>query len=142
MSNLIYTMNHDVPRLLSKFISWAQDRKIIKGATAQQQFPKLLEEVIELYATLHPEKNKGQIVGGIGLIIDDLYMKDKINQAPPGKKITDDVGDCTVVLTIMAEQKGLTMQECMTCAWYDIKDRGGEMQNGIFVKESDLIKKD
>ena len=47
--------------LINKAIQWAEDRNIIKGSTAQQQFPKLLEEVIELYATLHPEQRSIEI---------------------------------------------------------------------------------
>ena len=124
--------------IFKKIISWANDRNIIKGSTAQQQFPKLLEEVIELYATLHPNKNVSEVMGSIIKIIYDLDMKGKIKQAPPGKKVTDDIGDIMVVTTIIATQEELTVTECLECAYEDIRYRKGEMRSGIFVKEADL----
>ena len=125
-------------KIFNNIIQWANDRNIIKGSTAQQQFPKLLEEIIELYATLHPEQNKRDIIISLIDMIYQLDEKGKIKKAPPGKKVTDDVGDCQVVLAIIATQQGLTVKECLECAYDDIKNRKGEMRNGIFVKESDL----
>ena len=140
MSNLIYTMNHDVPRLFSKIVEWARDRNIIKGSTPQDQFTKLLEEVIELYSTLHPDKTGLQVRNSILDLTSELYFRGKIDQAPSGKTIEDDVGDCVVVLTIISEMQGLTMQKCISQGYSDIEHRKGEMIAGIFVKESDLIK--
>jgi len=140
MSNLIYTRNHDVPRLFSKIIEWAKDRNIIKGSTPQGQFTKLLEEVIELYSTLHPDKTGLQVRNSILDLTSELYFRGKIDQAPSGKTIEDDVGDCVVVLTIISEMQGLTMQKCISQGYSDIEHRKGEMIDGIFVKESDLIK--
>ncbi|HHZ97856.1 MAG TPA: hypothetical protein EYN67_20455 [Flavobacteriales bacterium] len=121
--------------LFNSIISWANNRNIIKGSTAQKQFPKLLEEVIELYATLHPWKDGTVIMGSLIRIICELDEKGKIKQAPKGKLITDDVGDCMVVLAIMAEQEKLTVTECLEHAYNDIKDRKGQMIDGVFVKE-------
>ena len=140
MSNLIYTLNHDVPRLFSKIVEWARDRNIIKGSTPQDQFTKLLEEVIELYSTLHPDKTGLQVRNSILDLTSELYFRGKIDQAPSGKTIEDDVGDCVVVLTIISEMQGLTMQKCISQGYSDIEHRKGEMIDGIFVKESDLIK--
>ena len=125
-------------KIFNNIIQWANDRNIIKGSTAQQQFPKLLEEIIELYATLHPEQDKRAIIISLIDMIYQLDEKGKIKQAPQGKKVTDDVGDCQVVLAIIATQQGLTVKECLECAYDDIKNRKGEIRNGIFVKESDL----
>ena len=125
-------------KIFNNIIQWANDRNIIKGSTAQQQFPKLLEEIIELYATLHPEQNKRAIIISLIDIIYQLDEKGKIKQAPQGKKVTDDVGDCQVVLAIIATQQGLTVKECLECAYDDIKKRKGKLINGVFVKESDL----
>lgn len=109
MSNSIYTYNHDVPRLLSKVTEWAQDRNLIKGATSKDQCLKLIQEVGELSDSLCKQKSP-----------------------------IDDIGDCMVVLTILAEQQGLTIQQCLEHAYNDIKDRKGTMIDGVFVKESDL----
>ena len=109
MSNLVYTNNHDVPRLLSKVTEWAQDRNLIGGATSKDQCLKLIQEVGEL---------------------SDSLCK--------GKSPIDDIGDCIVVLLIIAEQQGLSIQDCISHAYNDIKDRKGEMRNGVFIKEQDL----
>ena len=124
--------------VFKKIIGWANDRNIIKGSTAQQQFPKLLEEVIELYATLHPWQDSDVIMGNVVKIICELDAKGKIKQAPQGKKVTDDIGDIMVVATIIAAQEDLTVTECLECAYNDIKDRKGMMIDGVFVKEADL----
>ena len=43
-----------------------------------------------------------------------------------------------VVLTILAEQMGFTIEACIEMAWDEIKDRKGRMIDGVFVKEADL----
>lgn len=92
--------------LFSKIISWANDRNIIKGGTAKDQCLKLMQEVGEL---------------------SDNLCK--------GKSPIDDIGDCMVVLAIIAEQHNLTVTECLEHAYNDIKDRKGMMIDGVFVKE-------
>jgi hypothetical protein len=47
----------------------------------------------------------------------------------------DSIGDAFVVLTILAAQKNLEIEECVVHAWHQIKDRKGRMVDGIFVKE-------
>ena len=92
--------------LFSKIITWANDRNIIKGGTAKDQCLKLMQEVGEL---------------------SDSLCK--------GKSPIDDIGDCMVVLAIIAEQHNLTVTECLEHAYNDIKDRKGMMIDGVFVKE-------
>lgn len=87
---------------------WAEDRNLIKGATPEAQFQKLLEEMTELYEALRTD--------GIEDTIDAL-------------------GDCVVVLIILAAQKGLDLEYCLHQAYDEIKDRKGRMVNGMFVKE-------
>src|SRR5699024_10283856 len=50
----------------------------------------------------------------------------------------DAIGDMYVVMTIMAQQLGFTIEECIEIAYDEIKDRKGRMVDGVFVKESDL----
>lgn len=138
MSNSIYTLNHYVPRVLSKVTNWAKDRNIIKGATPNKQFEKLVEESLELYATLNPDKNPLEVAYGFSAIAIDLHRRGRVKSAKTGASPIDDIGDCIVVLTILAEQHDLTIQQCLYHAYNDIKDRTGQMINGVFVKESDL----
>lgn len=53
-------------------------------------------------------------------------------------ELKDGIGDVVVVLTILAQQNNLTLQECVQCAYDEIKGRTGKMVDGVFVKSSDL----
>ena len=50
----------------------------------------------------------------------------------------DAIGDMYVVLTILSMQLGVDINDCINLAYNEIKDRKGEMVNGVFVKETDL----
>lgn len=50
----------------------------------------------------------------------------------------DAIGDMYVVMTLMSEQLGFSIEECIDIAYDEIKDRKGRMIDGVFVKESDL----
>lgn len=87
-------------------IGWANARNLIAGSTPAAQLGKLVEEV-------------GELASSIGR----------------GRDVKDDIGDCMVVLTIIAAQKGLTLAECYEHSYGQIKDRKGRMIDGVFVKE-------
>lgn len=87
---------------------WAYERNLIDGATRHAQMLKMTEEVGELASCI--AKGKEEIV-------------------------IDSIGDCVVVLTILAEQSGIKIERCIDLAYEQIKDRKGKMINGIFVKE-------
>lgn len=88
--------------------SWAYDRNLIEGATPQAQMLKMTEEV-------------GELAAGIA--------RSKISDTK------DAIGDCVVVLTILAAQLGTSIESCTEIAYNQIKDRKGKMVDGIFVKE-------
>lgn len=92
-----------------KIVQWHHDRNLIEGATDKDQFAKLIQEAGEL---------------------SDNLCK--------GRNPADDIGDMIVVLINIAERNGLTLNQCMTQAWDDIKDRKGKMVDGVFIKESDI----
>lgn len=54
------------------------------------------------------------------------------------KDLEDGIGDAVVVLTILALQNGLRIEDCVATAMNEIKDRKGKLVNGTFVKETDL----
>lgn len=89
---------------------WAHHRNLIEGSTPEKQSLKLFEEVGELAG--------GLARGKLPLVIDGI-------------------GDAVVVLTIMAAQIGVPIEDCIEAAWQEIKDRKGRMVDGVFVKESD-----
>lgn len=90
---------------------WAEARNIIEGATPHAQFVKLIEEI-------------GELAEGIAKGREHV--------------IKDGIGDAVVVLTILAAQFDLKIEDCVAIAWDEIKDRKGRMVNGVFVKEADL----
>lgn len=87
---------------------WAEQRNLIKGATSQAQMLKLTEEVGEIAAAV-ARGNRDALKDGIG--------------------------DAVVVLTILAAQNDLTLEECVAAAYNEIKDRKGRMVDGVFVRE-------
>lgn len=52
--------------------------------------------------------------------------------------IIDGIGDMFVVLTILSNQLGFSIQECVQVAYNEIKDRKGKMIDGVYVKQDDL----
>ena len=87
---------------------WHRDRNLIEGSTDKDQYMKLIQEAGEL---------------------SDSLCK--------GKDIRDDIGDMMVVLINIMVRNNLTMKECLAVAYKDIKDRKGQMIDGVFVKEGD-----
>ena len=107
--NSYFSSNMDIQYLLAHISRWHHERNLIHGSTDKDQFHKLIQECGEL---------------------SDSMCK--------GKDIKDDIGDIIVVLINIAERNNLTIKECVAKAWDDIKDRKGEMRDGIFIKEADL----
>ena len=87
---------------------WHKDRNLIDGSTDKDQYMKLIQEAGEL---------------------SDSLCK--------GNDIKDDIGDMMVVLINIMVRNNLTMDECLSVAYNDIKDRKGKMVDGVFVKEGD-----
>lgn len=90
---------------------WAAERNLIAGSDSFRQLAKLMEET-------------GELASGIAKKRPDV--------------IADSIGDCVVVLTILAAQNGLNITDCVKAAYEEIKDRKGRMIDGVFVKEADL----
>jgi NTP pyrophosphatase (non-canonical NTP hydrolase) len=97
--------------LVSLIRLWGAERNIIgpsAKATVHSQFQKLLEEVDEVREGI--EKN-------------DQH------------EIIDGIGDCTVVLILLAELAGVKFEQCLVAAYDEIRDRKGSMIDGAFVKQ-------
>lgn len=93
-------------------LQWAFDRGILQNGTVQTQALKLSSES--------------------GEVCDAIAKHDYIN-------LPLEIGDCAVLLVIIAELAGLDFQECCEAAWEKIKDRKGFLnEQGVFVKEEDI----
>ena len=53
-------------------------------------------------------------------------------------QVYDSIGDIFVVLTILSMQLGVSIEECVSYAYDEIKVRKGKLVNGVYIKESDL----
>ena len=54
------------------------------------------------------------------------------------EQVKDSIGDLYVVLVILSMQLNLPLWECVAHAYDEIKDRTGELRNGVYVKTADL----
>ena len=88
---------------------WASGKNLITGSTWQKQFGKLQEEVNEAKEAME---------------LQDLA------------KVKDELGDCGVVLTLLAAQHGLNFEDCLEAALAKISKRTGKVVDGVFVKDS------
>ena len=89
---------------------WAMNRGIVNNSTPLAQFAKLVSEIGELGDNIAKERD-----------------------------VTDDIGDCLVVLNTLAIMNDTTLEQCLKVAYDDIKDRKGHMNtHGVFIKEGDV----
>jgi NTP pyrophosphatase (non-canonical NTP hydrolase) len=85
-------------------------RGIVNNSTPLAQFAKLVSEIGELGDNIAKQRD-----------------------------VTDDIGDCLVVLNTIAIMFDTTLEDCLNVAYNDIKDRKGHMNSeGIFIKEGDV----
>ena len=106
--NLIKLNSTD--QLVKQVEQWSIDKDLHNGNPDRQAL-KFYEEAGEVGAAL--SRNK----------LDDLK---------------DGIGDTVVTLIILAQQHGMTLEECLQYAYDEIKGRKGKTINGTFIKESDL----
>jgi len=95
-----------------KIRGWAGKRNLINGSDSTKQMLKLTEEVGEIAAAV-ARNNRSEVIDGIG--------------------------DAVVVLTILASQHNMYIEDCVDVAYETIKDRKGKMVDGVFIKEEDTV---
>ncbi len=83
--------------------------------------------------------DNGKVVTQILKLMSELG--EMADNAAKGRDITDDIGDCAVVLSNISRLTGKTLGICWNHAYNDIKDRKGYLnENGTFIKEGDIDK--
>lgn len=97
----------EMEKLIKKVNKWFENRDIAVG-DGLGQIKKLKEEVEELEDAHAANDFTGEV---------------------------DAVGDITVVLIGYCLQRGLDFTECLAHAYEEIKDRTGQVKNGVFVKD-------
>lgn len=101
----------EIGDLVTKVEQWSKARGLDQADSAKQ-YLKVGEETGEVAAA--------------------LARNDK-------EALKDGIGDVVVTMTVLAQQNGLTLRECLETAYNEIANRKGKMVNGVFVKEEDLI---
>ena len=96
--------------MFNKIRTWAETRGLYEKGDPMVQYVKLQEEAGELAKAL---------------------LK---NDQP---EVIDAIGDMVVVLTNLAHQRGVYIEECIQTAYDVINKRTGKMINGTFVKDED-----
>ncbi|QLB44365.1 MazG-like family protein [Mannheimia pernigra] len=152
-------------QLIKQIEQWAEDRNLINGSTPQKQMLKLMEEFGELCGGI-ARNNPEMIKDAIGdcfvvLVILNKQIQNEANlligYETEGrsfdvlfiwiiKNISDLVEDLngyniqSVVcdLKSIASHFNLNFQDCVQSAYDQIKDRKGEMRDGIWIKNEDL----
>ncbi len=94
--------------LTTKVEQWGADKGILDNGTLISQLSKLYEEVDEVRT---------------GIINFDR------------EEIKDGIGDCVVVLILMARLADMSIEECLQHAYDIISKRTGRMVDGTFVKD-------
>ncbi|WP_239733018.1 MazG-like family protein [Mammaliicoccus sp. E-M26] len=98
-------------KLIKQVEQWSIDKGLDKG-NSFTQYAKSSEEMGEVAAAL---------------------CRNDINE------LRDGIGDVIVTLVILAQQNGMSLQECLEQAYGEIKDRTGVMsKDGSFIKQADL----
>ena len=92
----------------NKILNWAEARHLLHPENALKQYSKLQEESNELLLS--------------------ILNKDPYEQI-------DAIGDCAVVLIILANQLGHDFDKCLESAYDEIKNRTGRTENGNFIKD-------
>lgn len=94
---------------------------------------KLVEEW-SVARNIHNADSKGQMVKvteEVGEVAKALLRKDM-------PELEDGIGDTVVTLIILAQQNGLTLNQCLESAYNVIKDRTGETRDGVYIKQEDI----
>lgn len=113
-----YLLGLDTPakdgivELIDKVNDWAISHGLDKG-NPKIEWMKVTEEVGE---------------------IRDVFLKPH-DFADPEWSLKDAIGDFIVTLIVLCLQLGYDVEECLTIAYNDIKDRKGVMIDDNFVKE-------
>lgn len=97
-------------QIFDKIRQWGDDKGITAPERRHAQMLKMTEEV-------------GELAGGIAKNLDEV--------------VKDSIGDCVVVLTLLAKQSGVTIEECIEHAYHTIANRTGQTVNGVFIKDGE-----
>lgn len=116
-----------------RVIDWAEAKGIISAANPIKQLSKTQEELDETMLALQKIKHLEEPE------LSFIHYKDQMSLEQGYRdEIEDGIGDMLVTIIILAELVGMNSVDCLNVAYDEIKDRKGEMRDGLFVKEANL----
>ena len=151
--------------LIQKIEQWAHDRNIINGSKPIDQAMKLFSEFGELADNVGKGRDCRDDIGDVFVVLTimakqlnlgfsnteyndradiDLTKKDIVVTLGyalsefSAEQTLDTFIDCVSCLLAFCFVADLSIEECVQIAYDDIKDRKGRLENGVFIKESDL----
>lgn len=133
--------NQDLPEVIEDFVLWDHDRGITTGSTPDAQWSKLLEEAIEIFAALHPEKSADGIKFAVLNQVNSLHQRGKIKAIPTNANakphLVDAIGDTMKCITSVSNLSGINLTEASKHALEEISKRKGTLnpETGIWEKE-------
>lgn len=114
---------------LEELIQNVQAWGVAKGITGPNGKATLLGQL---------EKTQEELIETRDAAVIYEHYPDGVDQALANMafyKMIDGFGDQLVTLILAMEIAGLTMEECLSAAYEEIKDRTGVMKDGVFVKD-------
>lgn len=121
-------------QLQDKILDWARERGILDASNPIKQLSKTQEELDETMEALVKIKDLHDIeqptlidVGNKQVLLEQYNAE-----------VIDGIGDMLVTIIILAELCGVDAGGCLEVAYDEIKNRKGEMRDGLFVKEENL----
>ncbi|SUJ18728.1 Uncharacterised protein [Sphingobacterium spiritivorum] len=150
--------------LNNKVLDWAKDKGILDNSDPLKQLKKTFEEVAELICALI-DKDEAETKDAIGDVNVTLIILKKLAEA---KQVDGDLANSRVFMAInwiveifskvtknkdvgldiiraqemlnrVAQENGLTLEQCTQSAYEVISKRTGAMQNGVFVKDAEPV---
>ena len=112
---------------ITRVENWGEERGLLMEEGTATANPDVHQQ--ERY--LYPDEKNAQtlkLMEEVGELAKAVAYRDE-------QALMDGIGDCAVVLIILAAQNGLTFEECLDHAWDEIRERTGKLEDGLFKKD-------
>jgi len=133
----IYVTFDETGQKYSSHIDYTEARNTIDSYNKSlnaEHFSDLQEHVVEWgwAKNILPAYDKGEkqclkFISEAGEVADGIATDNQL-------EVADGIGDVLVTLILLAEIRGLTLQQCLQLAYDIISKRTGETKNGVFIK--------
>ena len=106
--------------------NWGEERGLL-----MEEYGTPNRDVHQQERYLYPDEKNSQtlkLMEEVGELAKAIAYRDE-------EALKDGIGDCAVVLIILAAQNGMKFEDCLNYAWDEIKNRQGKLEDGLFKKD-------